>query len=190
MIAKFGTYELRSLIVYLYEFKQQPLPTFYEMLNSDCLTLRLKSCLSTLSFNAGLFPMTEEEAKLLCEEYRASLPQIDILASYQQNEKIVKKAMKCKYVDLDGFYAPFKFDEPWTQWLSNKRVLVIHPFVESIKKQYEENREKLFMNPKVLPKFKELICIKAIQSAAGNSPSSFNNWHEALSYMKKEISER
>jgi hypothetical protein len=42
----------------------------------------------------------------------------------------------------------------------------------------------------VLPKFKTLECIKTIQSAAGNKPEGFQSWHEALHYMKDEMSKK
>ena len=71
--------------------------------------------------------------------------------------------------------------------LKGKRVLVVHPFVESIKYQYEYNREQLFTNPDVLPEFKELILIKAVQTQANAKDPRFNDWFEALQYMKDEI---
>lgn len=188
MIAKFGTYELSSLVSYIYNFKKEPRMTFRSYKSLACVGLDFKACLPTLSKNAGMFPETIGEGIIVCEEYRKLLGDIDILASYQYSERALCKAMSsCRYVDLDAFYAPFKFDSPWTQWLEGKKVLVVHPFVESIRKQYETNRERLFDNPLVLPKFKSLECIKAVQSAAGCIPDEFSSWHEALEYMKSEI---
>ena len=72
--------------------------------------------------------------------------------------------------------------------ISSKKVLVVHPFTESIKMQYDK-RTLLFGNPDVLPEFKELILVKAIQSIAGNGESTgFKDWFEALEWMKAEIS--
>lgn len=191
LIAKFGTYELSSLISYIYNFKKKPYLSFWDMLNSSNGELDFDSNLSTLAMNAGMFPETRAEGKIVCEEYRKLLGDIDILASYQCNERLLCRAMPyCRYVDLDAFYAPFMFDNPWTQWLEGKKVLVVHPFVESIRKQYENNRELLFDNPLVLPEFKSLECIKAIQSAAGDTPTEFSSWHEALDYMKLEIAKK
>ena len=55
----------------------------------------------------------------------------------------------------------------------------------AIKKQYKQ-RDKLFEDPDVLPQFKELILVKAVQSIAGNQ-TGFNDWFEALRYMEREI---
>ena len=70
--------------------------------------------------------------------------------------------------------------------LKGKKVLVVHPFVESIKYQYENNREHLFENPDVLPEFKELILVKAVQTQADAKDSRFKDWFEALQYMKDD----
>ena len=113
---------------------------------------------------------------------------IDILASYIYEEKYVNKYLKCKRVDLDGYYAPFLWKNPWTKYLKGKKVLVVHPFVDSIRYQYENNRCNLFDNPDVLPEFAELHTIKAVQTIADQEDSRFKTWFDALQYMKDEIS--
>lgn len=113
---------------------------------------------------------------------------IDILASYIYEEKYVNKYLKCKRVDLDGYYAPFLWKNPWTKYLKGKKVLVVHPFVDSIRYQYENNRCNLFDDPDVLPEFAELHTIKAVQTIADQEDSRFDTWFDALQYMKDEIS--
>ena len=67
-----------------------------------------------------------------------------------------------------------------------EKVLVIHPFVDTIKKQYEK-RDKLFENSK-LPTFESLECVRAIQSNAGeNEAIEFSSYFDALESMKAEI---
>ena len=89
-------------------------------------------------------------------------------------------------VNRDAFYAPWLFKNPWTKWLRGKKVLVVHPFVESISHQYDNNRARLFDNPDVLPEFESLTCIKAVQTQAGEK-CQFVDWFEALDYMKGQI---
>ena len=79
---------------------------------------------------------------------------------------------------------PYHAANPWTRILEGKKVLVIHPFSETIKRQYDSKRTLLFKNPKVLPEF-DLITIKAVQSIGGKS--DFITWFDALQYMKDEI---
>lgn len=88
-------------------------------------------------------------------------------------------------MDLDGFYAPWLYENPWTRVLKGKKVLVIHPFVHSIESQYKR-RELLFENPDVLPEFASLHVIKAVQSIAGEE-TEFASWFDALEYMKGEM---
>ena len=78
---------------------------------------------------------------------------------------------------------PYYFGQPWSTALKNKKVLVIHPFAQSIQKQYL-NRRYLFKNQEVLPEF-ELHTLKAVQTIAGEE-SEFANWFEALEWMYKE----
>ena len=62
-------------------------------------------------------------------------------------------------------------------------MLVVHPFTETIKKQYVV-KDKLFVNPEFLPEF-ELLTVKAVQSIGGNC--AFSSWFDALDWMKGEM---
>lgn len=76
-------------------------------------------------------------------------------------------------------------DNPWTQSLEGKKVLVIHPFEESIKSQYSRRLE-IFPDGKILPEF-ELITFKAVQTVAGTKDNRFTDWFDALDWMYNEI---
>lgn len=81
---------------------------------------------------------------------------------------------------------------PWSAHLKGKKVLVVHPFAETIEQQYYKNREKIFSNiysaDVILPEF-ELKTIKAVQTLAGEPDSRFGDWFEALDWMKEECQE-
>ncbi len=66
-------------------------------------------------------------------------------------------------------------------------MLVIHPFENTIRKQYEK-KDLLFENPDVLPDFK-LLTLKAVQSI-GNKSNGFGDWFEALDFMYDEALKR
>lgn len=72
----------------------------------------------------------------------------------------------------------------WSSALEGKKVLIIHPFEDTIKEQYMK-REKIFINSDILPKFK-LETLKAVQTLSDNKDERFSNWFEALEYMYKE----
>ena len=81
---------------------------------------------------------------------------------------------------------PFGHPRPWSAALAGKRVLVVHPFVDTIEAQYRNHRADLFDNPHVLPEF-ELKTLRAVQSIAGNAPAGFRNWFEARDAMRARI---
>lgn len=78
---------------------------------------------------------------------------------------------------------------PWSSKLAGKKVLVIHPFADTIKEQYSKNRENIFSKiykaDEILPEF-ELYTIKAVQTLAGEQDSRFNSWFDALQWMVDE----
>ena len=73
---------------------------------------------------------------------------------------------------------------PWSLFLAKKRVLVIHPFTESIELQYKL-RENLFSNTKVLPEF-NLLTLKCPQTHVYNQ-TGFESWFEVLQNLKNKI---
>lgn len=83
---------------------------------------------------------------------------------------------------LEPFY--FQHKDPWSKALAGKKVLVIHPFEDSIRKQYAI-REKLFDDPDILPEF-ELHTLKAVQTIVGTKDDRFETWFDALEYMYNE----
>lgn len=132
--------------------------------------------------NAGFFPndivlMKDYEMRLFVQD----APCCDFLCCWLREDLV--KAFLCPQVHYAALEAmePYDYVHPWSRALENKRVLVIHPFSETIKKQYAK-REHLWENPEVLPFF-DLITIKAVQSIAGESVP-FKDWFEALHFME------
>ncbi len=78
-------------------------------------------------------------------------------------------------------------EDIWTKYLAGKKVLVVHPFQETINSQYTK-REKLFANPNILPEF-ELITYKAVQTIGRTKDQRFATWFDALDHMTEEIRE-
>lgn len=80
---------------------------------------------------------------------------------------------------IEPWYSLFK----WTAALKGKRVVVIHPFADTIIKQYAV-RDKLFKDG-TLPEFK-LTAIKAVQTIGEERDPRFKDWFSALNYMCDE----
>lgn len=128
-----------------------------------------------------------KDVEKFAEIYLKVIPTMDVCGRFFYQEKFLPFSTKCQMVQLESLY-PFFSNLPWSQSLENRKVLVVHPFKDSIISQYNTNRKKLFKNPKILPDF-ELDVIQAVQTIAGEK-SRFQNWFEALDYMKSEISKR
>jgi hypothetical protein len=106
---------------------------------------------------------------------------------WANEEYYVQKYMKLRSCFLANVLDPLILDNPWTEALTGKKVLVVHPFSESIAMQYNK-RDKLFKDENILPEF-ELKTVKAVQSVGGKGAPEFKSWFEALDYMKTQISE-
>lgn len=159
-----------------------------EYLNTGKFSNKIRKEISELS---GVFPTTDENLKNFCELYMDCIAQSDLLALWGvgAESKVVRKLdrEKTSFMELTAL-EPYYFSEPWSAALNGKKVLVIHPFANSIAMQYQK-REKLFEDPNVLPKFESLECIKAVQSIA-NQKTEFATWFDALKYMEQEIAKR
>lgn len=135
--------------------------------------------------NAGFFPANSETLTRFGELMMEDGKQLDFLASWLSNERFIEGIESIPKATLLSI-EPWWSNNPWTQWLKGKKVLVVHPFAELMKKQYELKRESLFLNPMVLPEFGELTVIKAVQSLGGGN-TEFSNWFEALNSMKAQM---
>lgn len=113
-----------------------------------------------------------------------SAKEVDVLACWFKNQELVEKEMNYKICWLLSI-EPWWQRNPWTRYLKGKKVLVVHPFAESIKAQYQK-RDKLFENPDVLPEFASLTIIKSVQSLGGVK-NGFKDWFEALHSMEEQI---
>lgn len=137
--------------------------------------------------NAGFFPTDSESLDKFCELYYELIPEIDLLGiSFIPYENTIAnnycpKAKLTKIRNLE----PYFYDNPWSQHLAGKKVLVIHPFASSIQSQFKK-RAKLFEAPEVLPHF-QLTTYRAVQTLGGGN-GEFHSWFEALEKMQNDIS--
>lgn len=173
MVARIGTIEMGTLQAWIDK-------------KSGILSEVGKTRIGLLCNNAGFFPASEEAIDRFGEEYLSSIKSIDLFGVFGEHAEdfICEKYAKAAKLMQISSLGPYYFQIPWSSALKDKKVLVIHPFDKSIKKQYE-HRENLFDNPTVLPKF-ELITMKAVQTIGTNN-AGFGSWFEALNSMKEKI---
>lgn len=146
--------------------------------------------IETLCNNAGFFPKTQEDTLKFVQVYRDACRDIDVAAVFSSRSEDYffhnhSRDLK-QYITLTAL-EPYYSKEPWSTALKGKKVLVVHPFSETIEAQYEKH-EKLFTDPRVLPDF-SLSTLKAVQSI-GDDTAGFDTWFDALQYMKGAISVR
>lgn len=138
--------------------------------------------------NAGFFPADDRSLDAFCELYLREIGQADLLGVWFNRYEDVICNSYCPDAGLVDFdcLEPFRFKPPWSSALAGRRVLVVHPFADSIRKQYTEKRRLLFADPAVLPDF-DLKTVRAVQSIGG-AAVEHASWFDAFSYMCEQIS--
>ncbi|MCR5629812.1 hypothetical protein [Eubacterium sp.] len=139
-------------------------------------------CRSTLCNNAGFFPDDVEYINKYCELLFDLLPEIDLLCTMNTVGESYIVKQYCQNAKLTLLPVVDPCITGWTKVLEGKKVLVIHPMTDTIRLQYENNRNKIFVGTDILPKF-DLLTIKSVQTIAGNLDERFSDWFQALDYM-------
>ena len=91
-----------------------------------------------LSVGDGFYPIDKQNLTRFGRLINDIIPDIDILASIMQQETYFDNAysptiQKCTFEDIE----PWRWKNPWTKALQGLRVLVVHPFVNTIQRQYD-----------------------------------------------------
>lgn len=137
---------------------------------------------------AGLRPFNREVQSQFGTLLLNSLGEVDLLGSWLRGENLfdnyLREASSCSLFDLE----PYRSPRPWTQALEGKRVLVVHPFQDSIKSQFSERRSKIFNDLAVLPDF-ELDTLKPPQ-AHFSEISNAAHWFLLFEEMVRDVAQR
>jgi hypothetical protein len=186
MIARFGSSELSCIINYL-NIKEKNIYNYFRFIKGEQIFWEwTNNTKKTMKNNAGFFPADNENLIKFSKLMLDCIPKIDILGSWLPDEIFIQNTLKAKIIRLKDI-EPYYHDNPWSRILNGKTVLVIHPFVESIVKQYSQ-RDKLFLDKNILPEF-NLETVKAVQSIAGND-CGYETWFDALESMKNKIMQK
>jgi len=144
---------------------------------------------------SGFFPLQRDLLARFSQESLAIFPNIDVLGlrikpydyGFWEKEDFFASRY-CPNAALIHLHqiAPYDVRSPWMRYLEGKKVLVIHPFADTIRRQYAK-RTLLFQDADAfLPEF-ELKIVKAVQSLGAASNVSFATWFDALAYMCRQI---
>ncbi len=185
MIARFGSVELQSVVDYL---NPPTVSNAFRFIKGDIPAWGYApSTLRTMRINAGFFPATKPMLDRFGELMVECMPEVDLLGCWRLEEAVTVQYMPDVLRTPLYTLEPYYFDNPWTTALEGQKVLVVHPFESTIRKQHAPGRyEYLFADQCLTPCY-ELLTLKAIQSIAGNKPDEFDDWFQALDWMKSEM---
>lgn len=174
LVAKFGLTEVNCIETFILHKKGTTL-------EEECL---MQSAWDT----TGFFPRNDEKAFFdALNIYYEACKSINYLAIWMREKREINLFKNCceegTMISARIFSNVFFDKKPWTHKLEGKEVLVIHPFAETIKKQYK-NRQNLFKN-QMLPDFR-LITYRCVQSI-GAVNEEFSDFREAYEHMCNEI---
>lgn len=136
--------------------------------------------------NAGVYPETAAEAERFARAYAEAAANATVMArfggAYEAAETAVLAALAptATVVEnraLEPFYFP---RSPWSAALEGRRVLVVHPFAATIRRQYERHRRGELLWPgRTLPAFSALTVVRAPVSL-GDAAAPHGSWSESL----------
>jgi hypothetical protein len=139
---------------------------------------------------AGFFPPSTEALARFASESLEIVKNIDILGVVgNRGDELLIRNYNPDLIPVEiqciGDHIAFQ-ESPWTLCLRDKKVLVIHPFAETIRKQYAK-RLLLFNGREVLPEF-ELLTLRTVLSNGDASASlPYSDWFAALNSMCQQI---
>lgn len=138
--------------------------------------------------NAGFFPADANTLNKWGGMMDDDLQQVDVLLRWLKNEKLILPLnSKMNFLAYRNVEYPFKFQNPYIKCFEEKRILVISPFSDTIKHQFQR-LDKIWDNPQMRPKY-ELLTLQSYNVLGGkNEGSDVNGWFDALNRMKDSIS--
>lgn len=136
---------------------------------------------------SGVFPTDDETLARFCRTYVDCAHTADLLAVWNvgaEREVVRGCGPNTRYTKLRAL-EPYYHPHPWSAALAGKRVLVVHPFKNTILHQYAK-REQLFPGTDVLPEFADLRVVQAVQGLAG-ADTGYASWFDALAAMQQQM---
>ena len=179
MAARFGTTEGAALVNYWKtRFKY-----------GDDFSKYPQNFLNQICTCSGFFPNSKKDIWKWAELETEACVDLDLLGvmHFLNEEWIVRNF--CSQTSLIPNGGLASAAHGWAHVLEGKKVLVVHPFTDTIRSQYENNREKIFPGTNALPLF-DLKCVKAVQTIADQEDVRFETWFDALDYMTEEVAKQ
>jgi hypothetical protein len=138
---------------------------------------------------AGVFPNDQDTLNEFAEVFYDCLDEVDLSAKWLEHDEEILKTRNpdVALTELRGL-EPYYHDNPWTESLAGKKVLVMSPFAKTIKDQYDNKRELLWEDDRILPEF-DLEVVETPQSFYLLDEPVYENWFDGLDDLKSKIEE-
>lgn len=151
--------------------------------NGGRFTQRTRQDIRNLS---GVFPTDDDTLARFCHLYVDCAQGADLLALWDvgAERQVIRGCRGTLFTQLRAL-EPYYHAQPWSEALAGKKVLVVHPFRETILRQYAR-REAIFPGTGILPAFADLTVIRAVQGLAGQE-TGYHSWFDALAAMKAQM---
>ena len=184
MVSRFGYTELNTLFRYENYLRMNNLEKIFNWAETLQYPFSESCRLNNIDKLSGFFPVNKETLYLFKIEMIKSIKEIDLLGSWVEGEnKFMNYMRNTKICELSSL-EPYFSSNPWSLALENKKVLVIHPFSKTIESQYQENRDSIFKNKNILPKFNLTTLTAPITYPGSNLRSS--NWFKILDNLTND----
>lgn len=137
----------------------------------------------------GFYPRDDSSLRNFSDAQIAAGREIDLFGSWIPGENLVLPGGQKISITALPNIEPFLSTNPWTSALKGKSVLVVHPYEETIKRQYKR-REHIHSNSDLLPKF-QLQTLRTPITRFSPSDPEFSNgpsWFDRLESLKREVS--
>lgn len=157
--------------------------TVAEYLAGGGFTEKARQDIQNLS---GVFPTDDDTLTRFCRLYIDCVHRTDLLALWDvgAERQVIDGCTATRFTQLRAL-EPYYHDKPWSAALAGKRVLVVHPFKQTILQQYAR-REQLFPGTDILPEFASLRVVQAVQGLAGQD-TGYPDWFAALEAMEQQM---
>lgn len=148
--------------------------------------------------NAGIYSSSNDlqDYEAFCVSYAKAIGNSDVLASFTFNSRNIieiqeffSKRHNLPQIHsraLEPFYCSMNNIKPWSHYLLGKKVLIVNPFTESMKRQLAAGFQ-IFKDPnkKIFLEGQEFVFYKSYQTIAGNHLHS--SWRETFAIMCNDI---
>jgi hypothetical protein len=148
--------------------------------------------ISQLQTHDGIYCTSMDDVKIYTQEYSNAIKNATYLAAFPSLYIKVQNFFIKQYSKnvlhnrvLEPFHSILENDTPWTHGLLGKKILIVNPFIDSMKKQMDNNFQ-MFKNNKIFLDGQEIIYYKPFNCLANNRPHK--NWIETCEIMKESIS--